>query len=431
MLPCVRLLRGCGRTIQADGPCVSLSLRRYPCVSLHVLSCVQAEGTAICGHLVASLLSPPSQRGISDVAASVFGHVWCAFLPSFWIRLRALRCPVLAPSHSQVQYQRQPRQMASPSVAARVGARRQNLPLAQAAARGKTKELPEDVTSRLWRRCCAAACEGRDALMASLAAPWGPRWLVFYGFLLIALNDSVAYFMGSYFGRTGIAALFPLIRGTPLPPAALVSPRKTVVGLAAGAATGAAVGGALAATLGAAAAKQASRATSYVSPLQQGHDNSTHAAAVCPSDFARACVSAFRPAEKSGISRSKLACLLGLGAIGACMGLCVSATAVAGDLLASLLKRDAGVKDSGALLPGHGGWLDRTDAHLLAGPLLFVFGRLLQHFLSQLEAAAAEQQLLLMPGGKSPSVGPATPGARALHIRGRQGPRGNAARDTS
>lgn len=51
------------------------------------------------------------------------------------------------------------------------------------------------------------------------------------------------------------------------------------------------------------------------------------------------------------------------------MGACLGAAAQIGDLAESVLKREAGVKDSGALLPGHGGALDRLDALLFAFPV--------------------------------------------------------------
>jgi phosphatidate cytidylyltransferase len=57
--------------------------------------------------------------------------------------------------------------------------------------------------------------------------------------------------------------------------------------------------------------------------------------------------------------------------VGAAIGLAAVFTATCGDLIESAIKRDLDLKDMGAILPGHGGMLDRLDSVLLSAPIIW------------------------------------------------------------
>lgn len=53
------------------------------------------------------------------------------------------------------------------------------------------------------------------------------------------------------------------------------------------------------------------------------------------------------------------------------IGMLIGIISIIGDFVESMFKRDAGVKDSGSIIPGHGGILDKIDGVLFAGPILY------------------------------------------------------------
>jgi phosphatidate cytidylyltransferase len=160
------------------------------------------------------------------------------------------------------------------------------------------------------------------AMLVQLRQQWAGAFLILYLLLVVWAGDIFAYFVGRSMGRHLMAPR--------------ISPKKTWEGAAASLIAGLAVGGAL-------FYYSSSLSTTFLNwGLIQRRDG------------------------MFGLERPAL--LPGLALTGA-----LNVAAQLGDLVESLIKRGAGVKDSGTILPGHGGMLDRIDALLFAAPVLWLW----------------------------------------------------------
>lgn len=160
------------------------------------------------------------------------------------------------------------------------------------------------------------------AMLVQLRQQWAGAFLILYLLLVVWSGDIFAYFVGKSMGRHLMAPR--------------ISPKKTWEGAVASLVASIAIGGSL--------FYYASEVSTRF--LQWGLIQ--------------------RRDGMFGLERPALAPILLLTAA-------LNIAAQLGDLVESLIKRGANVKDSGAILPGHGGMLDRIDALLFAAPVLWIW----------------------------------------------------------
>ena len=160
------------------------------------------------------------------------------------------------------------------------------------------------------------------ACLVQLREQWEGAFFLLYLLLLVWAGDIFAYFVGKPLGRHRMSPR--------------VSPKKTWEGAIASVIASVAVGILM---------------FHYALPISSGL---LHANLIERKD------GVFSPNQFS------LAAIVALSIV-------LNVAAQLGDLVESLIKRGAGTKDSGAILPGHGGMLDRIDALLFAAPVLWIY----------------------------------------------------------
>jgi phosphatidate cytidylyltransferase len=160
------------------------------------------------------------------------------------------------------------------------------------------------------------------AMLVQLRQQWAGAFLILYLLVVVWSGDIFAYFVGKAMGRHLMAPR--------------ISPKKTWEGAVASLVASMAIGGSI-------FYYSAQVSTTFLQwGLIQRRDG------------------------MFGLERPALLPILALTAV-------LNVAAQLGDLVESLIKRGAGVKDSGAILPGHGGMLDRIDALLFAAPILWIW----------------------------------------------------------
>ena len=159
-------------------------------------------------------------------------------------------------------------------------------------------------------------------MLVQLRQQWAGAFYVLYLLLVVWAGDIFAYFVGKSVGRHLMAPR--------------ISPKKTWEGAAA----------------------------SVVASVAVGWLLFSHAEQISSALLRAGLIT--RPGGMYGLEIPALGPIILLTIV-------LNVAAQTGDLVESLIKRGAGVKDSGAILPGHGGMLDRIDALLFAAPVLWYY----------------------------------------------------------